>query len=96
MERPDLASITDKGWIEEVAEGESLMDAALRQTWVVVSSTSPTQPPGPAGSPLPWGKKGGPGCWYYHYPHFRHGSTSARRGYITCPESHPCEYRAEA
>lgn len=59
MERPHLASITDKDWIKEVAEGESLMDAALRQTWVVVSSTSPTQPPGPAGSPLPWGKKEG-------------------------------------
>lgn len=59
MERPDLASITDKGCIGEVAEGESLMDAALRQTWVVVSSTSLTQPPGPAGSPLPWGKMEG-------------------------------------
>lgn len=37
MERPDLASITDKGWTEEVVEGESLMDSATRQTWVVVS-----------------------------------------------------------
>lgn len=58
MERPDLASITDKGWIEEVAEGESLMDSATRQTWAVVSSTSPTWPPGPAGGPLPWEKGG--------------------------------------
>ena len=59
MERPDLASITDKGWIEEVAEGESLMDSATRQMWAVVSSTSLTRPPSPAGSPLPWGKKEG-------------------------------------
>lgn len=52
MERPDLASITDKGWTEEVVDGESLMDSATRQTWVVVS-------PSPARSPLPWGKKEG-------------------------------------
>lgn len=95
MERPDLASITDKGWIEEVAEGKSLMDSATRQTWAVVSSTSPTRPPGPAGGPLPWEKRR-PGCWYHDYPRFRNGSTSARRGYISCPEPHPYEYRAGA
>lgn len=57
MERPDLASITDKGWIEEVAEGESLMDAALRQAWVVVSSTSRTQRS--SRKPTPLGKMEG-------------------------------------
>lgn len=57
MERPDLASIPDKGWTEEIVEGESLMDSATRQTWVVVSSTSATPPPSPARSPLPGGKR---------------------------------------
>lgn len=61
MERPDLASITDKGWTEEVAEGESPMDSAMRQTWVVVSSTYSLRLPLQQEAHS-HGQKGGPGC----------------------------------
>lgn len=69
------------------------MDAALRQTWWWCPL-----PPDPA--PVQQ-EAHSPGerrarLLVLSLPHFRHGSTSARRGYIACPESHPCEYRAEA